>query len=151
MPHFFSTRTAAAFLDTDEWRVRRLFESGTLPEPPRFAGKRVITGEIIPSIIDALRARGWLPESAVLTGKMNRDTEQQEASLPEASGDPVVITHAVIGETKAAFNSLKPHLSAMNGQLENVVVADLDNVPEHHWTVPVDRLASEIVKNREAV
>jgi hypothetical protein len=58
---FFTTRQLADFLGTDEWRVRRLFETKTLPEPPRFGGKRAIPSELIPSIVDALRERGWLP------------------------------------------------------------------------------------------
>ena len=60
MPNFFSTREVAHMLGTDEWRVRRLFENGTLPEPDRFAGKRAIAGESLPQIVDALRDRGWL-------------------------------------------------------------------------------------------
>ena len=59
----FTTRELAQILSTDEWRVRRIFESGTLPEPERFGGKRVISGRLIPAIIDELRERGWLPES----------------------------------------------------------------------------------------
>ena len=61
MPNLYTTRELADILGTDEWRVRRLFEDGTLPEPGRFAGKRAIPGEMIPAIVDALRARGWLP------------------------------------------------------------------------------------------
>lgn len=64
MPNFFSTREIADTLGTQEWRVRRLFEDKTLPEPDRFVGKRAIPGESIPAIIDALRARGWLPQAA---------------------------------------------------------------------------------------
>ena len=63
MPNFFSTREIADTLGTQEWRVRRLFEDGTLPEPGRFAGKRAIPGELIPAIVDGLRGRGWLPEA----------------------------------------------------------------------------------------
>jgi hypothetical protein len=59
----YSTRTVADMLGTKEWRVRRLFESGDLPEPKRFGGKRCITPELIPAIVDRLRDRGWLPES----------------------------------------------------------------------------------------
>jgi hypothetical protein len=55
-----STREVADFLGTDTWRVRRLFEDGTLPEPGRFAGKRAIPFELIPRIVDELRSRGWL-------------------------------------------------------------------------------------------
>jgi hypothetical protein len=46
----------------EEWQVRRVFELGLLPDPPRFANKRVIFDRDIPAIIDALRARGWLPQ-----------------------------------------------------------------------------------------
>ena len=61
MPHVFSTREIGDILGVDTWRIRRLFEAGVLPEPPRFAGKRAIPRETIPAIVDALRARGWLP------------------------------------------------------------------------------------------
>jgi len=61
MDKAFSTRQVAEILATDEWRVRRLYEDGTLPEPGRFGGKRVVTPESIPVIVDAMRARGWLP------------------------------------------------------------------------------------------
>ena len=63
MVHFYSTRELADILGTETWRVRRLFESGALPETQRFAGNRTIPREMIPAIVDALRARGWLPES----------------------------------------------------------------------------------------
>jgi hypothetical protein len=56
-----STREVADFLGTQTWRVRRLFEDGTLAEPARFAGKRAIPASLIPAIVDALRERGWLP------------------------------------------------------------------------------------------
>ena len=61
--HHLTTGEIAETLGTDEWRIRRLYESGTLSEPPRFGGKRAIPRESIPAIVDALRARGWLPES----------------------------------------------------------------------------------------
>jgi len=60
MSSIFTTREIADLLSTDEWRVRRLFEDGTLNDPPRFAGKRAIPREMIPAILDALRSRGWL-------------------------------------------------------------------------------------------
>ncbi len=60
MPEFFTTREIAQLLGSSTWRVRRLFEDGTLPEPPRFGGKRAIPRAALPSIIDALRARGWM-------------------------------------------------------------------------------------------
>lgn len=62
MENLFTTREVAELLSSDEWRVRRLFEDGNLPEPPRFAGKRAIPNTMIPAIVDALRNRGWLPK-----------------------------------------------------------------------------------------
>ncbi len=62
MPDFFSTREVADLFGTFTWRVRRLFEDGTLSEPPRFAGNRAIPKERLTAIVDALRARGWLSD-----------------------------------------------------------------------------------------
>ena len=61
----FTTREIADILGAEEWQVRRLFESGVLPEPNRFAGKRVIQGSMIPRIVDQLRDRGWLQQEVV--------------------------------------------------------------------------------------
>ena len=60
MRRIYSTHNVADFLGVETWRIRRIFEDGTLPEPDRFAGKRAIPAELIPAIVDALRARGWL-------------------------------------------------------------------------------------------
>jgi hypothetical protein len=60
VPHFLTTRELADLLGTETWRIRRLYEDGTLPEPDRFAGRRAIPGKTIPIIVDALRQRGWL-------------------------------------------------------------------------------------------
>ena len=65
MKREYSTREVGDILGAAEWRIRRLFESGTLPEPPRFAGKRAIPREMIPEIVDALRARKWLPKREI--------------------------------------------------------------------------------------
>ena len=43
-------------------RVRRLFEDGTLPDPEKFGGKRVIPAALIPAIEFVFRERGWLPD-----------------------------------------------------------------------------------------
>ena len=65
MPTSFTTKEVADLLASEEWRVRRLFEDGTLPEPQRFAGKRVISNTLVPAIVAALRERGWLPVAGV--------------------------------------------------------------------------------------
>jgi hypothetical protein len=64
MPTLFTTREVADLLGTDTWKVRRLFEDGTLADPGRFAGKRAIPRQMIPQILDCLRARGWVPGMA---------------------------------------------------------------------------------------
>ena len=63
MPELFTTRDVAELFGVEPWRIQRLFESGSLVEPARFAGKRVITGRQLPAIVEALRARDWLPTS----------------------------------------------------------------------------------------
>ncbi|HRX83238.1 MAG TPA: hypothetical protein P5307_29435 [Pirellulaceae bacterium] len=60
MPRYYTTGELADFIGSEEWRVRRLFETSRLPEPERFGGKRAIPRELIPEVIDALRERGWL-------------------------------------------------------------------------------------------
>ena len=65
MHTFRTTREIADLLGTSTWRVRRLFEDGTLAEVDRLAGNRAIPRELIPVIIDALRARRWLPAAEV--------------------------------------------------------------------------------------
>jgi len=84
MGKVFSTRELADVLGTDTWRVRRLFEDGILPEPPRFAGKRVIPGHLIPQIIDGLRERRWLP--------LPHDSYRNSTSKIPGEGDEQVIS-----------------------------------------------------------
>lgn len=59
----YSTSELAEILGTERWRIQRLFQDGTLPEPRRFSGRRVIRKADIPAIVDALRERHWLPEA----------------------------------------------------------------------------------------
>jgi hypothetical protein len=61
MPNVLSTRDVSDLLSVDNWKIRRLFEDGSLPEPARLAGRRAIPPEMLPSIVDALRNRDWLP------------------------------------------------------------------------------------------
>ena len=67
MPNVLSTRDISNLLKVDNWKVRRLFEDGSLPEPGRLAGRRAIPGEMVPAIVDALRNRDWLPDPAETT------------------------------------------------------------------------------------
>lgn len=57
------TRSLALPAPVEEWQVRRVFEDGMLPEPPKFGGKRVLTPGAIPGVVDALRNRGWIPQA----------------------------------------------------------------------------------------
>lgn len=65
MPDIFTTTQVAELLGTPTWRVQRLFEDGTLPDPPRLGRQRMIPRSQLPDILDALRARGWLPGPAM--------------------------------------------------------------------------------------
>ena len=64
----FTTRQSAAAINqlpglvgtVEEWQVRRLFEDGDLPDPPRFGGKRMIDPTILPIIVAAMVKRGWI-------------------------------------------------------------------------------------------
>lgn len=80
MPAIFTTREIAELLGAKTWRVRRLFESGRLPEPPKFGGKRAISREMIPAIVDALRERNWLPngDDHEVTDTMNHEKRPRD-------------------------------------------------------------------------
>lgn len=70
MPRFLSTREVAEQISESgfvvgtvcEWQVRRLFELGDLPDPPRFGGKRMIDPLFVSQIVEAMKRRGWLKE-----------------------------------------------------------------------------------------
>ena len=80
MKTVLSTHDIAVLLGTDDWRVRRLFEDGSLPEPERFAGKRLIPGTLLPAVVDALRHRGWLPKPVPTASASGRNSEHRETS-----------------------------------------------------------------------
>ena len=69
MATHLSTGDVSELLGVDTWRVRRLYEDGDLPDPPRIGLARAIPRESIPFIVDALRARGWLPKAQELATK----------------------------------------------------------------------------------
>ena len=60
-----TTTEVAEFLGVESWRVIRVFEDGLVPEPRQFARRRVITPDIVPHIVNALRSKGWLEPSGV--------------------------------------------------------------------------------------
>jgi hypothetical protein len=59
---YLSLGELADTLSVQSWRIARLFELGILPEPPRIGRQRCIPKAMVPQVVDALRARGWLPE-----------------------------------------------------------------------------------------
>ena len=65
MAEVFTTADVARLLSVKTWQVRRLFEDGTLPDPPRLGLQRAIPREQISSIASALEKRGWLPKTEV--------------------------------------------------------------------------------------
>ncbi len=65
MADVFSTADVAKLLSVDSWKVRRLFEDGTLPEPGRIGNQRAIPREMIQQITVALQRRGYMPTTEV--------------------------------------------------------------------------------------
>lgn len=66
MRDFFTTAEVASLLDVDTWQVRRLFEDGTLPDPPRLGRNRMIPRGQLPEIVLALVLKGFMPPEAKL-------------------------------------------------------------------------------------
>ena len=64
---YLSLGELADLLSVQSWRVARLFELGILPEPMRIAGRRMIPKDMVPAVVDALRAKGWLPSPSELS------------------------------------------------------------------------------------
>ena len=75
MSKVFTTRSMAELLsdlhgtDIPEWKVRRLYEDCELPAAPRHGGKRLIFSADVPQIVEAMKARGWLPANEVVAAE----------------------------------------------------------------------------------
>ncbi len=82
----FSTREVADLLSTVEWKVRRLYEDGTLAEPVRFAGKRMIHEDQFPEILAAMKSRGWL-EASVSAESSNNHSDQADCEKKQEAND----------------------------------------------------------------
>ena len=52
----------ARLYDRPVWMVRRLYERGLLPEPPRVGGYRVVPLADVPLVEAAMRRAGYLTE-----------------------------------------------------------------------------------------
>ncbi|MFV1969278.1 MAG: hypothetical protein ACC628_27980 [Pirellulaceae bacterium] len=70
----------------DEWQIRRLFEDGSLAEPPKFGGKRMINRDRLPEIVAALISRGWLPNPRDRDPEAVACTEGRDKAPDEAPG-----------------------------------------------------------------
>lgn len=46
------------------WAIRRLYERGLLPEPPRVGPYRVVAERDVPAVEAALRSAGYLPPAS---------------------------------------------------------------------------------------
>jgi hypothetical protein len=75
-----TTKQVADLLGTQEWRVRRLFETGAVPEVERFAGRRMIDGDRFVTIVGLLIDREWIS-----TRPADRYIQQVVAAI--AAGD----------------------------------------------------------------
>jgi DNA-binding transcriptional MerR regulator len=59
----YTTGDVAERYGIPEWRVRRLYERGILPEPARAGTYRLIRAEDLPGVENALRRAGYLPNA----------------------------------------------------------------------------------------
>lgn len=59
---YLTTREAGKRLGADDWMVRRVFERGFLPEPPRLGSRRIVRASELPALKKALIAGGYLKE-----------------------------------------------------------------------------------------
>lgn len=59
-PAYLSTVSAARHCGCPAWQIRRLYERGILPPPPRIGAYRAIPVSDLPLIEKALRAAGYL-------------------------------------------------------------------------------------------
>jgi hypothetical protein len=57
----FTTGALARRFGCREWQVRRLFERGILPEPPRVGCYRFVPSENVPAVEAALLRARYLP------------------------------------------------------------------------------------------
>ncbi len=65
-PPYLTVGAVARRFGCPPWQVRRLFERGLLPQPPRVGAYRVIPIADLPRVEEALRQAGYLgPESEV--------------------------------------------------------------------------------------
>jgi excisionase family DNA binding protein len=53
---------AARRLGVDTWELRRLYEKGQLPDPPRIGRHRLIRGSELPRLRDLLREAGKIKD-----------------------------------------------------------------------------------------
>lgn len=58
---FYTTGEIAELFGVEPWKVRRLYELGLLPDPPRAGQYRMIPEGDLPQVRAELSARGWLP------------------------------------------------------------------------------------------
>jgi hypothetical protein len=58
-PIFLSATEAARQLRCPVWQIRKIFDRGLLPQPPRLGPYRVILPEDLPRIADALVRAGY--------------------------------------------------------------------------------------------
>jgi len=81
VPPYVTTGELGDILGVQAWRIVRLFELGAQSEPQRIGGRRLIPRSMIPEIVDALRNRGWLAESAEVSPRPPDPAPRQLGSI----------------------------------------------------------------------
>lgn len=66
VPYLTLGALAKRFPGLQVWQIRRLYERGILPEPPRIAGLRIIPIDDVPKTVVALKNAGYLSRLAIV-------------------------------------------------------------------------------------
>jgi hypothetical protein len=66
-PPYLTVGAIARRLGCAPWQVRRLFERGLLPQPPRVGAYRVVAAADLGRVAEALRQAGYLPAESEVT------------------------------------------------------------------------------------
>lgn len=85
-----------------------------------------------------------VPPTSVLRDRLG---ERVKGGLRERLTAEAIRVARADERTEAAYAGLRPRLDALDGELEKKVNHHLDKRPEHHWTNPLDRVASGLVKS----
>lgn len=73
-------------------------------------------------------------------------TEQVKEDIRRKLTEEAIRAARVDENTEAVFSGLKPHLDAIDAELDGLVRDELGHAPETHWRNPIDDLATKLTE-----